>query len=224
MSPFPALLFDLDGTLIDSVPDVCASVNRILEKMDRRPTTIEEIKSLVGFGAKTLVEKTLEATGQPVKEEDIDYLLSGFLESYSQNPSVHTVVFPGAREALERFAAAGIKLGICTNKPEATCYPVLQALDLRRYFTTVVCGDTLEFRKPDPRHVYHTLDEMGADREEAAFIGDSEADIEAAKNANLPSVCVTFGYCHVPFDQLGAGALIDRFDQLDDALVKIHKR
>ena len=221
MNPFSALLFDLDGTIIDSAPDVCASVNRVLKTMDRPSVDVETIKMLVGYGARTLVEKTLEKTGVPGSEEDIDFLFEGFLESYRQNPSEHTVLFPGARAALERFEKTGIQLGICTNKPEATCFPVLDALDLKRYFPTVICGDTLEYRKPDPRHIYHTLDAMGASRDAAAFIGDSEADIKAANNANLPSVLVTFGYCHEPFESLDANALIDHFDQLDGALAQI---
>ena len=224
MNGFSCLLFDLDGTIIDSAPDVCASVNRVLKTMNRPAITVADTKLLVGFGARTLVEKALAMTGSPGSEEDIDFLLSGFLDSYRRNPSEHTLLFPGARAALGRFTQAGIGLGICTNKPEATCFPVLEALDLKRYFATVICGDTLEFRKPDPRHVFHTLDAMGARRDAAAFIGDSETDIKAANNAGLPSVLVTFGYCHEPFDNLGASALIDHFDQLDEALVTIAGR
>lgn len=218
MTMFSALLFDLDGTIIDSAPDVCASVNRTLETMDRPPITVEDTKMLVGFGARTLCEKTLAMTGKPGSEEDVNLLLTGFLDSYRKNPSEHTVVFPGALEALNLFKDAGIQLGICTNKPEATCFPVLDALELRHFFSSVICGDTLEFRKPDPRHVFHTLDDMGAELSKTAFIGDSEADIEAANNAGLPSVLVTFGYCHVPFDELGANAVIDHFHELDEAL------
>ncbi len=221
MIPFSTLLFDLDGTIIDSAPDICASVNQGLETMSRPPISIADTKLLVGFGARTLVEKTLEMTGPAGSEDDIDFLLSAFLDNYRQNPCEHTVLFPGSRQALERFTKAGIRLGICTNKPEVTCFPVLDALDLRRYFTTVICGDTLEYCKPDPRHVLHALDEMGADHNDAAFIGDSKDDIEAAKSARLPSVLVTFGYCHVPFNSLGANALIDHFDQLDKALSEI---
>ena len=221
MTMFSALLFDLDGTIIDSAPDVCASVNRTLDTMGRPPITVETTKMLVGFGARTLCEKTLAMTGGAGCEEDIDLLLTGFLDSYRKNPSEHTVIFHGALEALNFFKDAGIQLGICTNKPEATCFPVLDALELRHFFSSVICGDTLEFRKPDPRHVFHTLDDMGADLNDAAFIGDSEADIEAANNAGMPSVLVTFGYCHVPFDELGANAIIDHFHELDGALSKI---
>lgn len=218
---FSALLFDLDGTIIDSAPDVCASVNRALDNMGRAPITVENTKKLVGFGARTLCEKTLAMTGEPGSEEEVDLLLSGFLDSYGKNPSKHTVIFPGALKALNLFKDAGIQLGICTNKPEATCFPVLDALELRHFFSSIICGDTMEFRKPDPRHVFHTLDDMGAELRNAALIGDSEADIEAAKNAGLPCVLVTFGYCLVPLDSLNADARIDHFDDLHAALRSI---
>lgn len=223
MNTFSALLFDLDGTLVDSAPDICASVNRVLETMGRTPVTVAEIKSLVGFPAPVLVEKALKLSDRPGSQEDIDFLLSGFLEGYRRNPCEHTVLFAGAREALERYTETGIKLGICTNKPEVTCFPVLEALDLKRYFSAVVCGDTLEHRKPDPRHVFHALGLMGAAIDDAAFIGDTTTDIDAANNAGLPSICVTFGYSQVPFDSMGASALIDHFDQLDETLRSIRK-
>ena len=224
MREFSALLFDLDGTLVDSAPDICASVNKVLEGMRRPRINISDIKSLVGFPALVLVKKSLELTGQPGSLEEIDFLLSGFLEEYRSNPCEHTVMFPGARDALERYNAAGIRLGICTNKPETTCFPVLEALGLRQYFAAVVCGDTLTHRKPDARHVFHTLDLMGAEPNNAAFIGDTEIDIQAAKNAELPNICVTFGYSQIPFDEIGADALIDHFDQLDDALSLIARQ
>ena len=218
MTMFSTLLFDLDGTIIDSAPDVCASINQTLSAMGRPPITVDDTKSLVGFGARALCEKTLAIAGKPGNEKDINFLLTGFLDWYRKNPSEHTVIFPGALKALSLFKDAGIQLGICTNKPEATCFPVLDALKLRHFFSSVICGDTLEFRKPDPRHIFHTLDDMGADASSAAFVGDSEADIEAAHNAGIPCVLVTFGYCHVPFDTLNADAIIDHFDNLDPAL------
>lgn len=221
MTMFSALLFDLDGTIIDSAPDICASVNKALDTLGRAPITVEDTKMLIGFGARTLCKKTLAMTGEPGREEDIDLLLTGFLDSYEKNPIKHTTVFPGALDALNLFKSAGIQLGICTNKPEATCFPVLDALGLRHLFSSVICGDTIDFRKPDPRHIFHTLDDMGAELNSAAFIGDSEADIEAANNAGLPSVLVTFGYCQTPFDNLNADARIDHFDNLNETLKSI---
>ena len=179
---------------------------------------------LVGFGARTLCDKALTMTGEPASEENINLLLTRFLDSYRKSPSEHTIIFPGALDALNLFKASKIQLGICTNKPEATCFPVLDALELRHFFSSVICGDTLQFCKPDPRHIFYTLDDMGADISNAAFIGDSEADIKAAKNAGLPSILVTFGYCRVPFDKLGANAVIDHFQELDETLRKVNRQ
>lgn len=218
MSHFSALLFDLDGTLIDSAPDICASVNQVLETMNRSNVSVATVKELVGFSAPTLVKKVLELTGPPGSQDEIDFLLSSFLETYRRHPCDHTVVFPGVHQALELFTQAEIQLAICTNKPEITCFPVIEALGLQKYFSTIICGDTLEHRKPDPRHVLHTLDKMGAALEEAAFIGDNEIDVNAAKAAGLPCVCVTYGYCRLPYESLGADALIDHFEELDGAL------
>lgn len=218
MTSFRAILFDLDGTLIDSAPDICASINQTLSIMERAPVTLENIKSLVGFGTRTLCKKILTMNGGHADEEDIEFLLTGFLKSYSTNPSNHTVIFPGVLKALTLLKDNGIQLGICTNKPEATCFPVLDALELRQFFSSVICGDTLNFRKPDPRHLLHTLNDMGATVSNAAFVGDSETDIKAANNAGIPCVLVSFGYCHVPFDVLNTNAIIDHFDDLESAL------
>ena len=218
---FSSLIFDLDGTIIDSAPDICASVNRALDSIGRPPITIEDTKKLVGFGAHTLCDKALAMTGEAGNKDDICSLVTRFLDGYRKNPSEHTYVFPGALDALNKFKNRGIKLGICTNKPEATCFPVLEALELRHYFSSVICGDTLKFRKPDARHIYHTLDDMGAELSNTALIGDSETDIEAAKNAGIPCILVTFGYCHVPINSLCANAKIDHFDELNMALKSI---
>lgn len=218
---FRALLFDLDGTLVDSIPDVCASVNTALEEYGHSSITVDQAKTLVGHGARVLIEKAVGMGGGAANGQDLDGMLARFLDTYSRNPCQHSTLFPGAVDALDRLTGAGIALGICTNKPEATTFPVLDAFILGHYFKTVICGDTLAFRKPDPRHVFHVLDTMGADKSDAAFIGDSETDIKAAINAGLPSVCVTFGYCNVPLESLGADVLIDHFDNLEAALSKI---
>ena len=212
-----AVVFDLDGTLIDSEADLRAAVNRVFDEIGRRPITRNEVVMMVGDGVPKLVERALEATGG-LPDDGTDDVVARFLEFYEGHATDLSQPFPGAQDILRELVAAGARIGLCTNKPEATCFPVLEALDLRRYFAIVICGDTLDYRKPDPRHVYHTLDTMGAERNETAFIGDSEADIQAANNAGLPSVLVTFGYCHEPLDSLDANALIDHFDELDGAL------
>ncbi len=124
-------------------------------------------------------------------------------------------------EALETFKAAGVKMGICTNKPTATTSPVLKALGLDGYFDVVSCGDAVPHKKPDGRHVLQVIEELGATVDTTAMVGDSENDIHAANNAGIGSVCVTFGYAHVPLEDIGADALIDHFRELPGILRKI---
>jgi phosphoglycolate phosphatase len=219
--PFEALIFDLDGTLIDSAPDVRAAANRVLVDAGRRPLTLDEVKNLIGQGGRALIENALALTGQPGTSDEIECGLENFLTTYAGNPSENTTVYPGAREALESFRADGVRLGICTNKPGRTTAAVIRALDLDRYFAVVSCGDAVPYRKPDGRHVLRVVDALGTRAQTTALIGDSENDISAAVAAGVRSVAVTFGYSHVPYDELGADALIDRFDELPTALERI---
>ena len=219
--PFQALIFDLDGTLIDSAPDVRACVNRVLAGLNRRELTLEETKDMVGWGGRVLVEKALAKTGDAGGDSDVDRALEGFLTTYAQHPAEHSIIYPGVIAALNAFKAAGIPMAICTNKPTATTPPVLEAMGLAGYFDVVSCGDAVPHKKPDGRHVRLVVEEMGATLETAAMIGDSENDISAAIDAGVRSVAVTFGYAHVPFEELGADALIDHFDDLHQALIDI---
>ncbi|MDA0998533.1 MAG: phosphoglycolate phosphatase [Proteobacteria bacterium] len=218
---FSTIAFDLDGTLIHSAPDVQAATNQALVKRGRRAITLDETKNLVGWGAKVLVDKALRLTGAPGDDTLIGEIQDDMLSYYAAHPVDHTRPFPGVIEVLDNFKARGIKLGICTNKPEKTAWPVLDALDMRRYFDTVVCGDTLPYRKPDGRHVVHVIETLGGNRSTGLMVGDSENDISAAIDAKIKSVAVTFGYAHKPHDQLGADVLIDDFKDLPAASLKI---
>jgi len=216
--PFRALIFDLDGTLIDSAPDVCASINRALAGHGRREITLAETKALIGQGGRVLAERALALTGRPGKADEIERLLKGFLATYAERPVENTVVYPGAREVLQVFRAAGLGLAVCTNKPKVTTVPVMATLGLDGFFDIVSCGDQVPHRKPDARHVLRVVEELGTTPRTTALIGDSENDIAAARSAGIPSVAVTFGYAHVPHAELGADALIDRFEELPEAL------
>ena len=219
--PFDALIFDLDGTLIDSAPDVGASVNQMLAENKRRELTLEETKDMIGWGGWVLVERALEMTGEAGTPDDIDRALQGFLDSYAAHPVEHTTIFPGVLEALKRFEADGVAMGLCTNKPTKTTLPVLEALGLADFFKVVSCGDAVPHKKPDGRHVSLVVEALGATTRTAAMVGDSESDIRAANDAGVKSIAVTFGYAHAPVEELGADALIDHFDKLPDVLLKI---
>jgi phosphoglycolate phosphatase len=218
---FEALIFDLDGTLIDSLPDVCASMNRVLFDIGRRKLTLSETKDMVGWGGRVLVEKALAITGNKMTKNDVKLMLEKFVETYAKHPNDHSVLYPGVLPMLESFKSAGISMGICTNKPTVTTPPVLKAMGLDRFFDVVSCGDAVPHKKPDGRHVSMVVEEMGSTNQLSVMIGDSESDITAAIDAGVRSVAVTFGYAHVPCNELGADAMIDHFDELPKALVNI---
>jgi len=220
-SSFEAIVFDLDGTLIDSAPDVCAHMNRVLIAGGRRELSLEDIKSAIGGGGRELVEKAMILTGAPGTEQEIDEHVSAFLNSYASLPVEHTTLYPGVIETLENLKAEGIAMGLCTNKPTATALPVIAALGLEKYFSFVSCGDTAKHKKPDGRHVLDVIEQLNATPTTAVMIGDSENDITAANNAGVKSVVVTFGYAHKPHDELGANAVIKGFAELSDVLTQI---
>lgn len=212
------VLFDLDGTLIDSAPGVAWSLNRALDAEGRAPLSVERVKDLVGKGAHYLVADALEDTGGMIDDAHRERVKSAFLQIYSENPVQDTIVFPGAMDVLEQLRADGVAMALCTNKPKKTTMPVLDAFGLTPFFPVVLCGDEVENRKPDGRHLHETLAMLGKPDASAVMVGDSENDILAAHDAGMPSICVTFGYCHMPFDELKPTRLIDTFGQFHDAL------
>lgn len=212
------VVFDLDGTLIDSVPDVRNALNVMLGGRGRRQLAPDEVALMVGEGARVMIGRALEATGGAVA--DPDAVLTEYLVAYAARPVVDTVIYPGAVAALARLAEAGCLLGICTNKPEEITRLVLDGLGLTRFFAAIIGGDSLPFRKPDPRHVTTTLERMGGDGP-AFYVGDSETDVAAARGAGLPVVAVSFGYSKGGTEALGADVVIDHFDQLDAALAEL---
>lgn len=212
-----AMVFDLDGTLIDSVPDVAAALNRLLAEEGRRELSVAEVKTLVGEGARVLVEEAFVLTGRAADDVDVPALVDRYKAFYAAHPADHTIIFPGAVAALERLARSGRLLGVCTNKPHDLSLLVLDALGLSPYFAAVLGGD-FPRRKPDGEHIRETLRRMGAEDGPAVMVGDSATDVAAARDAGLPVVVVTFGYGGDEAHLLGADALLDHFDDLERVL------
>ncbi len=206
------IVFDLDGTLIDSLPDVCLSLNHALEQFDYPALTSAEVKGMVGGGARPLVEHALLKLHGDIHL--VETISSLFKTHYSGHPVVETTIYPGVVETLENLSDAGHFLGICTNKPTATTLPVVKALDLARFFPVIICGDTKSYKKPDARHVIDVIHGLGGQIENALFVGDSEPDVTASHNADVPVVLVTYGYSKKPAMQLGADRVIGRFSDL----------
>ncbi len=217
---FDTIIFDLDGTLIDSVPDVRAAVNTVLGELGRPSLSLADLKDMIGEGAQVMLKQVMEKTGGYAAGMEEEYLPL-FLAAYKAHPADHTEVYPGVFEILGQLEADGISLGLCTNKPSITTLPVLDALGLGKYFKAIVCADMVEHRKPDGRHILSILELMGADPKSAIMVGDSETDIAAAVDAGVPAVAVSYGYCHVPLDELPCDILIDSIAELPRALARI---
>lgn len=218
MSPTPAILFDLDGTLVDTAPDLAASMNVLLTRRGRPVLSLDDVRHMVGRGAKVLMERAMAATGEPATAEEIDGMFDEFLEHYGEHIADTSRPFPGVLAALDRLTDAGCAMGVCTNKPEWASIKLLDILGLSRYFGAVVGGDSLAVRKPDPEHVLETMRRVGGRPDATVMVGDSHSDVAASQAAGIPVVAVTFGYTPEPVATFGPDRLIDHFDELDDAL------
>ncbi|MEQ8805347.1 MAG: phosphoglycolate phosphatase [Rhodospirillales bacterium] len=221
-APLPkAIVFDLDGTLIDSVPDIQAALNWLMARSGRRAVARDEVVGMVGDGVPKLVERGFLATGG-LPDGGLEDPTADFTRHYEANAATLTRPFPGAEGALAALRDAGCALGVCTNKPAGATREILEALALAPLFSAVAGGDTLPgVRKPDPRHLMHVLDALGVAAKDAVMVGDSHNDVNVAKAAGVPTVAVTFGYAHGPVHDLGADVLIDHFDDLVPALLRM---
>jgi len=212
--PRNVLIFDLDGTLIDSAPDLHRSLNAVLAEQGRAAVGLEDIRAMVGDGAAKLVERGFADTGAPVEPSELPGLVQRFLVQYSAGRHAMTRAFPGVTETLTVLRERGCQLGVCTNKPYAPTMEILELLGLTGFFGAVTGGDSLPVRKPDPGHLLGTLKLLSATADNAVMIGDSANDVAVARAAGVPAVIVRYGYTRTPVEELKADALIDRFDEI----------
>jgi len=201
-----AVVFDLDGTLIHSVPDLHPAVNRLLAEEGQPPVSLAAVTSMVGEGATRLVQRAFAAVDIPLSEAAAARYTERFREIYLEAPCTHTTPMPHARDVLERLAGRGVKLGLCTNKPLAHTRIILERLDLAGYFGAVIGGDSLAVRKPDPAPLLATLAPLGADPRASVFVGDSATDRDTARAAGVAAVLVEGGYSDLPVRTLEADA------------------
>jgi phosphoglycolate phosphatase len=192
-----AVLFDLDGTLVHSAPDLAAAVNCMLKDLGRVQEPLERVMAWVGNGMARLIKRAL--TGQMEGEPDnelFERAIALFKKYYAANLSVLTRPYPGTMEALETLQARGFALGCVTNKPAQFTLPLLEQLHLAKYFGFVVSGDTTSVRKPDPAPLHHACEYFGIKASQATLIGDSANDVGAARAAGMSVICVSYGYNH----------------------------
>ena len=211
------IVFDLDGTLVDTAPDILAAINHALGHLRVPPVDAEHLRPWVGHGAPLMFQSAIGAAGEKFTQTEHDALLEHFFDYYGSHIAVQSRPFDGAITALESLKAAGAKLAVCTNKMERMSHLLLDALDLRRFFSAVAGRDTLRAAKPHPEHLLGTIRLAGGDASRAVMIGDSSVDVVTAKAANVPVIGVSFGYT----DGGGAftpDAIIDHFRELEPTI------
>jgi phosphoglycolate phosphatase len=219
---FPeTVVFDLDGTLVDTAPDLTAALNAVMAREGRALVPLNDVRHMVGRGARVLIERAMEATGQPWDAGTINDLMAHFLEYYDANIAATSRPFDGAAAVCQRLVARGHKLGVCTNKPERLSLKLLDELKLRQLFPVVLGADSRPYRKPDPRHLLDTISALGGRPDSAVMIGDSDTDVNTARAAGVPVIVVSFGYTEIPCRELGADLVIDHFEALEAALAKV---
>jgi phosphoglycolate phosphatase len=217
------VLFDLDGTLVDSAPDLAAALNLLLTELDRACLTQTEVKPLIGDGIAKMVERGLDATGGLPGDGALGRHIERYRAIYGGMLAERTRPYPGVRETLAALRRSGHRLGVVTNKPVRASRALVAALDLADYFDAIAGGDSYAVHKPHPGHLLELLAELGAEPGDAVMVGDSEHDVAAARSAGIPVVLMTYGYGGTPAAQRQADAVLDDFAALPGALKRLSR-
>lgn len=208
------VIFDLDGTLVDTAPDLVRATNFSLDCAGLPPVSADVIKPHVGYGARRMIIAGLEAHGVKLDDECVETLLSRYLEHYAQNICIDSRPYPSVIEEIEILRRQGATLAICTNKLEHMSRRLLNALGVSHHFAAVVGRDTLSVCKPHPDHLLETIKQAGGTASRSVMIGDTETDIATAKAAGIPVIGVSFGYSPVPIEELRPDLTIDTYRSL----------
>jgi phosphoglycolate phosphatase len=215
------LVFDLDGTLVDTAPDLIASTNHVLDHLGLPRVDAETLRPLVGHGARHMIEKSMGPAGEKFTQVEHDALLARYLDYYGRHIADGSRPFDGCVAALDQFRASGAKLAVCTNKNERLSRLLLDALDLTRYFDAVAGRDTLPEAKPHPGALLGTITLAGGNKERAVMIGDSGVDVATAKAAGVPVIGVSFGYTETPVRAFAPDVVIDHYRELAPAIARL---
>ncbi len=213
-----SIIFDLDGTLIDTAPDLLKALNHSLVKVDCPSVNMNEIRNIIGRGAKYMLTTSLAKNSIDLDKIDIEKLISEFLEYYEFNIARYSQPFPGAIQLLQHLKSLNAKIAICTNKKEKLAKKLINELELSHFFELIIGGDRFDVCKPDPKHLLGTIELMDGDPYKSLMIGDSASDINAAKALEIPVIAVNFGYTETPVEQLFPTKTINHFDELYDII------
>lgn len=210
----PLLVFDLDGTLIDTAPDLIDTLNFVFAREGLPAVPYATARKLIGGGARAMIARGIEAEGRVLNPLQVERLFDDFIAHYAEHLADRSRPFPGLIEALDKLAMRGHRFAVCTNKLEGLSVLLLRQLDLIDRFA-VICGqDTFGVQKPDPDVLHRTIAAAGGTSDRAIMIGDSETDIRTAKAAGVPVVAVDFGYTEIPIAEFRPDRVISHFEEL----------
>ncbi len=212
--PAPIIVFDLDGTLVDTAPDLLDSLNHSLLAGGAATTDTAGFRRFVGHGGRVMIERAYSSQQRMLEKAEHDRLFDLFLQHYGQNIPGRSLPYPGVPEALERLAGEGWLLAVCTIKTEEFSRRLLEGLGLANRFAAICGADTFNHRKPDPRHLTETIEMAAGQPSRAVMVGDSQTDIDTAKSAGIPVVAVDFGYTDRHVREFSPSRIISHFDEL----------
>ena len=212
------LVFDLDGTLVDTAPDLIRATSHVLAGIGLPPVPGDELRPYVSHGSRRMIERALELNGVSREAAEIDRMWSDFLEFYAENIAVDSAPYPRLPQTIEALQDRNVRLAVCTNKREDLSRQLLGALGLAHRFAAICGRDTFPVCKPHPDHLTGAIAQAGGDARRAVMVGDSDTDVETARRAGIPIIGVTFGYSSVPMRALGPDAIIDHYAEFEAAL------
>jgi phosphoglycolate phosphatase len=221
MAKSPIIVFDLDGTLVDTAPDLVAAVNYVLAREGLPPLPLESARKMIGSGARALIERGLEQEGVTMSPADVSRLTDDFIDYYREHIADESRPFDGLDDALDALAADGFRFAVCTNKLEGLSRLLLDQLNMSKRFAAICGADTFGVSKPDPTSLRETVARAGGEIASAIMVGDSGTDIGAARRAGVPVIGVTFGYTLVPIEDLKPDRLIAHMRDLPGAVADL---
>jgi phosphoglycolate phosphatase len=217
----PTVVFDLDGTLVDSAPDLVATLNTVFAREGLPPVAYETARNLVGGGARSLIERSLRAEGRKLGVDEVDRLVKEFIAHYAAHIADRSRPFPSLEAALDELGAVGCRFAVCTNKLEWLSVRLLDALGLSKHFVAICGADTFGLRKPNPEFLRRTIARAGGEIGRAVMVGDSGTDVATARAAGIPVVTVDYGYTETPVDELGPERVISALSELPSAVFEL---
>jgi phosphoglycolate phosphatase len=216
--PAPLIVFDLDGTLIDTAPDLVNTLNVVFAREGIPQVDYDAARNMIGGGARAMIARGIEAEGRVLVPAKLEQLVADFIEHYGAHIAVRSQPFPGLVNALNELAANGHRFAVCTNKLEHLSVSLLTQLKLDDRFDAICGQDTFGIQKPNPEILRRTIEAAGGKPGQAIMVGDSETDIRTARAANLPVIAVDFGYSEKPIADFGPDAIIGHFSELPDKI------